>query len=160
MNSPTPPHDDQPAESTNEAELAAGLAPTPGYRYASVVADGLFVAGQVPLDRDGDLIGRDDPAAQAAACLDNLRTLIGVHDFAVADIRHLTIYVVGEHQHLLDAWGAVTEWFAAPVPPATLLGVNLLGHADQLVEVDATISRDPNDRQRVVDEIEDSPHAL
>ena len=156
MNSPTPPRD----ESINEAELAAGLAPTPGYRYASVVADELFVAGQVPLDRDGDLIGRDDPAAQATACLDNLRTLIGVHDFDLADIRHLTIYVVGEHQHLLDAWRAVTEWFAAPVPPATLLGVNLLGHADQFVEIDATIRRDPNDRQRVVDETGIDQHGL
>jgi hypothetical protein len=29
----------------NAAETAAGLAPTPGYRYASVVGDQLFVAG-------------------------------------------------------------------------------------------------------------------
>lgn len=152
MNSPTPPRSDQRVQSTNEAELASGLAPTPGYRYASVVGDQLSVAGQVPLDSDGNLIGREDPAAQAAACLDNLRTLIGVHDFDLANIRHLTIYVVGEHQHLLDAWGAVTEWFAAPVPPATLLGVNLLGHADQLVEIDATICRERSDRQRVADE--------
>lgn len=48
MNSPTPQHDDQRVQGINEVELAAGLAPTPGYRYASVVADELFVAGQVP----------------------------------------------------------------------------------------------------------------
>ena len=64
-----------------------------------------------------------------------------MHDFDVADIRHMVVYVVGEHQNLLDAWAAVTEWFADTVPPATLLGVNLLGHRNQLVEVDATIVR-------------------
>ncbi len=141
MNPPTEPRTEQPVESCNDAELAVGLAPTPGYRYASEVGDQLFVAGQVPLDSDGNLIGRNDAAAQAAACLANLRTLIGVHEFDVADIRHLTVYVVGEHQHLIDAWSAVTEWFAGPVPPATLLGVNLLGHSEQLVEIDATIRR-------------------
>jgi enamine deaminase RidA (YjgF/YER057c/UK114 family) len=64
-----------------------------------------------------------------------------VHGFAVTDIRQLTIYVVGEHQNLLDAWDACVSWFSGNVPPATLLGVNLLGYAQQLVEIDATIVR-------------------
>lgn len=125
----------------NEDERAAGMAATPGYRYAEVEGDQLFVAGQVPLDASGTLVGADDPAAQATACLDNLRTLLGLYDFKVADVRHMVIYVVGEHQDLADAWAAVTGWFPDEVPPATLLGVNLLGHANQLVEVDATIVR-------------------
>jgi enamine deaminase RidA (YjgF/YER057c/UK114 family) len=155
MKPSTPQPNTQPGEDINAAELAAGLTPTPGYRYADRVGDQLFVAGQVPLDSDGDLVSRDDPAAQAHACLDNLRTLLDVHDFGLGDVRHLTIYVVGEHQHLLDAWRAVTEWFAAPVPPATLLGVNMLGHRDQLVEIDATIRRLPTHRPRDADETQD-----
>ena len=74
-------------------------------------------------------------------CLDNLRTLLSVHDFNVNDVRRLVIYVVGEHQNLTDAWAAVTNWFPDEVPPATLLGVNLLGYVGQLVEVDATVVR-------------------
>jgi enamine deaminase RidA (YjgF/YER057c/UK114 family) len=144
MNDPPPRPSDGLGDETNDKELAAGLAATPGYRYADPVGDELFVAGQVPLDGDGNLTGRDDPAAQARACLDNLRTLVSVHEFGIGDVRHLTIYVVGEHRHLLEAWRAITEWFAAPVPPATLLGVNLLGHSDQLVEIDATIRRHPS----------------
>lgn len=95
----------------------------------------------MPLAADGALVGEGDPAAQAIRCLDNLRVLVGVHGFQVADIRRLVIYVVGEQQALLDAWAAVTTWFDADVPPATLLGVNLLGRRGQLVEVDATIVR-------------------
>lgn len=130
------------SEGLNEAELGAGLAPTPGYVYAQVVGSQLFVAGQVPLDGDGELVGRGDPARQAVACLENLRTLIELHGFAIGDIRHLPIHVVGPHQHLLDAWSAVVDWFDGPVPPATLLGAHLLGHTDQLVEIDATIIAD------------------
>lgn len=142
MNSPASSRSGRPGEGVNLAELAAGLAPTPGYRYASSVGDQLFVAGQVPLDSDGDIVGRDDAATQARTCLDNLRTLVDVHHFALDDIRHLTIYVVGVEQHLLEAWRAVTEWFRGPVPPATLLAVNLLGYREQLVEIDATVRRD------------------
>jgi enamine deaminase RidA (YjgF/YER057c/UK114 family) len=104
----------------------------------------LHAAGQVPQDGDGALIGHDDPAAQAVACLDNLQTLLGVHGFAVEDIRRLTVYVVGEPRNLSAAWDAVVAWFDDAVPPATLLGVNRLGYADQLVEVDATIVRRDN----------------
>lgn len=125
----------------NDDEVTAGLATTPGYRYADVDGQRLFVAGQVPHDSTGEIVGFGDANAQAIVCLDNLRTLVGVHDFSTDDIRQLVVYVVGEHQNLLDAWAAVTAWFGGDVPPATLLGVNLLGHTGQLVEIDATIIR-------------------
>jgi enamine deaminase RidA (YjgF/YER057c/UK114 family) len=126
----------------NEEELAAGLSQTPGYRYADVVGDRLFVAGQVPLDEAADLVGADDPRRQAAQCLDNLRALVGVHGFRIEHVRHLTIHVVGEQENLLGAWDAVREWFGGTVPPPTLLGAHLLGYHDQLVEIDATVVRE------------------
>lgn len=124
----------------NHDEVDAGLAPTPGYRYAERSGPQLFVAGQVPLDSDGKLVGAGSPGVQATRCLDNLQTLLDVHGFTAGDIRQLKVYVVGPHQNLLDAWTAVTDWFDGPVPPATLLGVHLLGYSDQLVEIDATVT--------------------
>lgn len=123
----------------NEIETAAGLAPTPGYRYADPLGPQLFVAGQVPIDGSGDLVGIGDPAAQAVACLDNLRTLVEVHGFEVSDVRRLVLYVVGSQEHLREAWTATRSWFDGEVPPATLLGVALLGYPEQLVEIDATV---------------------
>lgn len=125
----------------NERELEAGLAPTPGYRYATVVGDELFVAGQVPLDAGGGLAAVGDPAGQAHRCLENLRILVDAHGFSTDDVRHLSVLVVGKHQHLLDAWAAVVAWWTGSVPPATLVGVNRLGYRDQLVEIDARIVR-------------------
>lgn len=100
------------------------------------------MAGQVPLDSTGILVGAGSPADQAVQCLANLRVLLEeVHGFATSDVEHLRVYVVGPHQHLLDAWTAVVEWFGGVTPPATLLGVHLLGYTRQLVEIDASISR-------------------
>jgi enamine deaminase RidA (YjgF/YER057c/UK114 family) len=123
----------------NEIEIAAGLGATPGYRYADRVGGELFVAGQVPLDRAGELVGAGDPAAQTTACLDNLRVLVEAHGFGVGDVRRLVFYVVGPQEHLREAWAATRSWFDDVVPPATLLGVARLGYSDQLVEVDATV---------------------
>lgn len=124
----------------NEGEISAGLAQTSNYRYADRVGDRLFVAGQMPLDSDRNLIGADDPAVQARQCLQNLFTLLIHHGFSRNDIHQLTVYVVGPHQNLIDAWREVVACFDQEVPPATLLGVTLLGRAGQLVEIDAVVT--------------------
>lgn len=123
----------------NTAEIGAGLAPTPGHHYADRVRDRLFVAGQGPVDGAGRVVGIGDAGAQATACLRNLRTLLDVHTLSMVDVRHLVVHVVGDRRVLLDAWDSVVDWFDGSVPPATLLGVTVLGHVDQLVEVDATV---------------------
>ena len=128
----------------NEPEQAAGLAPTPGYRYARRVGQELYVAGQVPHDSTGRLVGERDPYGQSVQCLHNLALLLQVHGFSLDDVQRLVIYVVGQRSGLPAAWKAVTERFFGQVPPATLLGVACLGHEGQLVEMDATVikSRD------------------
>ena len=125
----------------NEGELSAGLAQTSNYRYADQVGGRLFVAGQVPVDATRTVIGPGDPKAQAAQCLANLFTLVDHHGFGREDIHQLTIYVVGPHENLIAAWGVVRSTFDDNVPPATLLGVTVLGFVDQVVEIDAVIER-------------------
>ncbi len=125
----------------NEIELAAGLAQTPNYRYADVIGNRLFVAGQVPLDAFGTLAGVGQVEVQSEQCLANLFTLVEAHGFGREDIHQLTIYVVGSHQNLLDAWAAIVRGFDLDVPPATLLGVQCLGYEQQLVELDARVER-------------------
>jgi enamine deaminase RidA (YjgF/YER057c/UK114 family) len=117
-----------------------GVAP-PGYRYTDRIGDELFVAGQVPRDAAGELVGIGDASAQARQCLHNLFTLIERSGFNRGDVRQLTVYVVGEHQNLRDSWHVMSELFDSRIPPATLLGVARLGYEDQLVEIDARIVR-------------------
>lgn len=123
----------------NEAERAAGLPATAQYRYAEREGNQLFVAGQVPHDSQGRVVGLDDPLAQALQCLSNLNAVLAVHGFATSDVRQLVVYVVGAQANLSAAWKAVADSFGGQVPPATLLGVASLGYAGQLVEVHATV---------------------
>jgi enamine deaminase RidA (YjgF/YER057c/UK114 family) len=125
----------------NESELDAGLPATPQYQYAQRVGDRLFVAGQVPHDTHGRLVGPDDAYAQAGQCLRNLAAVMHVHGFSISDVRRVVVYVVGEQADLSAAWKAVAEYFDGRVPPATLLGVARLGYTGQMVEVDATVLR-------------------
>ncbi|RYF28821.1 MAG: RidA family protein [Comamonadaceae bacterium] len=123
----------------NEAERAAGMPATPQYQYAQLVGNQLFMAGQVPHDSQGQLVGAGDSFVQAGQCLHNLSLVLSVHGFSMADVRQLVVYVAGEQEQLSAAWKATTEFFAGQVPPATLLGVARLGHPGQLVEVGATV---------------------
>ena len=125
----------------NDIEVKAGLAQTPGYRYAKLVGDQLHVAGQVPQDSLGKIVGISDPHAQAAQCLANLQLLLSCHNFVEEDIQHLRVYVVGPRQNLISAWQAVQDHFSHQIPPSTLLGVAQLGYEGQLVEIDATIAK-------------------
>ena len=123
----------------NSIEITAGLAATPGYEYARRIGDQLLVAGQVPHDSAGSLVGPEDPHTQAVQCLQNLSALLALHGFAGSDVQRLVVYVVGPHAALASAWSGVKGWFSGRTPPATLLGVAALGHSGQLVEIDATV---------------------
>lgn len=123
----------------NDQEYQAGLPETPGYRYAKRVGQQLFVSGQVPNDAQGRIVADGDANQQATQCLLNLQTLLQVHGFDPSDIQQLVVYVVGDREQLSHAWEAVRQYFPQGVPPATLLGVNTLGYAQQIVEIDATI---------------------
>lgn len=126
----------------NNKERQAGLPETPGYRYAKQIENQLYVSGQVPNNSAGEIVGKDDPFRQARQCLFNLELLLDVHGFQKTDIQKVTVYVVGKRENLKLAWNAVKESFPHGVPPATLLGVTILGYEDQLVEIDATIIKE------------------
>ena len=84
-------------------------------------------------------MGPGDAATQATRCLENLAILLDVHGFDRSHVRRLVVYVVGDE--LADAWREVRDHFDGEVPPATLLGIERLGHHGQLVEIDATVRR-------------------
>ena len=124
----------------NEAEINAGLPATAQYRYADRLGDNLFVAGQVPLDSHGYLVGPQDPGAQALPCLRNLERLLAVHEFQITDIRQLVVYRQSEIKQVCLWHGQRSQvGLVGQVPPATLLGVARLGYVGQLVEIDTKI---------------------
>ncbi len=111
------------------------------YTHVVTVDEGrlAFVSGQVAYDVDGNLVGRDDVAAQARQCFLNLRAALEAVGATTDDLVKITTYVVGYTESMRPGIGAArTEVLATDPPPAsTLLGVSALAFSDLLVEVDA-----------------------
>ncbi|MFI5974461.1 RidA family protein [Streptomyces sp. NPDC051452] len=120
-----------------------GLFPPPTYSHASVVEAGTklaFLAGAVPLDERGDIVGPGDPARQAEQVIANLREQL--HSVG-SDLRHVVatdVYVVSsEPATLSEVWEVVEASELSKGPhSSTLLGVSCLGYTGQLVEITAT----------------------
>jgi enamine deaminase RidA (YjgF/YER057c/UK114 family) len=108
------------------------------YEYGSVVREGalIFTAGACPLDPTGNVVSPGDPVAQAVTTLANLTAILAMHGAGVQHLVRTTIYVVGEREDLVAVWGVVASGLAPHRPPSSLLGVAMLGYANQLVEID------------------------
>ncbi|MGW2699602.1 RidA family protein [Streptomyces sp. NPDC001340] len=120
-----------------------GLFPPPTYAHASVVEAGTklaFLAGAVPLDAKGEVVGAGDPVRQAEQVVANLREQLRA---VGSDLEHVVssdVYVVSGEPSVLSAVWEVVEASGLSGGPhsSTLLGVACLGYTGQLVEITAT----------------------
>jgi enamine deaminase RidA (YjgF/YER057c/UK114 family) len=121
------------------------LSATVPYAYAAVSDPGrmVFTAGACPLDADGATVAVGDVVGQARQVMANLATALGAAGAGFDDVLKTTVYVATtERSDLLAAWQVVHEAFGKHDAPSTLVGVTVLGHEDQLVEVEAVAVRD------------------
>ncbi|MET9835134.1 RidA family protein [Streptomyces sp. NPDC006385] len=119
------------------------LFPPPTYSHVSVVEAGTklaFLAGSVPLDADGNLVGEGDPVRQAERVIANLEEQLRVVGGDLAHVLSTDVYVVSGDTAVLSAVWEVVEASGLSVGPhsSTLLGVACLGYPGQLVEITAT----------------------
>ncbi|MFJ7964125.1 RidA family protein [Streptomyces sp. NPDC096324] len=115
----------------------------PVYAHASVVEAGTrlaFLAGSVPLDPDGKLVGPGDPVRQAEQVLANLDEQLRAVGSDMAHVVSTDVYVVSGETAVLSAVWNVVETSGLSIGPhsSTLLGVACLGYTGQLVEITAT----------------------
>ncbi|MBQ1087687.1 RidA family protein [Streptomyces sp. B93] len=119
------------------------LFPPPTYSHASVVEAGTklaFLAGAVPLDADGKLIGEGDAVRQAQQVVANLEEQLRAVGSDLAHVVATDVYVVSTDPAALSAVWDVVEASGLSTGPhsSTLLGVACLGYTGQLVEITAT----------------------
>jgi len=118
-----------------------GVAPPAGHYSHGIVTAGrtLYVAGQVALDEEGQLVGRGDVTAQARQVLTNLERVVISAGGQLADVARTTVYLTS-----LEGRGPVgalrKEFFPDPPPANTLLVVTSLADPEFLVEIDAIVA--------------------
>jgi reactive intermediate/imine deaminase len=96
----------------------------------------LFIAGQVGLDKNGDLVGKGDIVAQSEQVMKNLEATLKAAGCTFSDVIRISIFLVN-----LDDRPKFHEvrkkYFKDNLPSSTLLVVNSLANKDYLVEVEA-----------------------
>ncbi|MEU5578033.1 RidA family protein [Streptomyces huasconensis] len=134
-----------------ERTVVPALFPPPGYAHAAVVEAGTrlaFMAGSVPLDPEGTLVGEGDITRQTEQVIANLDTALRAVGSDLSQVVASTVYVVAdEPPALTEAWEVVraSELHAGP-HTSTLLGTTCLGYPGQLVEITATAVVPADDR--------------
>ena len=115
------------------------LYPGVPYSYSASTPDGsVFTAGACPLDSEGKLVAAGDLVAQTELTLKNLFAALSEAGCEPEHVVKTTIYVATTRQpDLVAAWEVVKEAFGSDRPPSTLVGVTVLGHSGQLVEIEA-----------------------
>jgi reactive intermediate/imine deaminase len=100
------------------------------------VGNMVFVAGQLPVDDDLNLIGKGDPDRQARKIFQNMKEILEEAGASMKDVVMLNLYVrdIGLISKIALAR---REYFGSNRPVATLVEVNKLAHADALLEVNA-----------------------
>jgi enamine deaminase RidA (YjgF/YER057c/UK114 family) len=134
---PTPP-----VRRINPPELGT----PPGYSQIVDVSASriIFVAGQTALDRDGNVVGKGDFAAQANQVFVNLACALHASGCTAANLVKLTVFLT-DMTNLAAYREARNRFFASVTPPAapavTLVEVSRLYGPDFLIEIEAIAAK-------------------
>src|SRR5258705_5465708 len=118
------------------------LGSPPGYSQIVEVTAGriIFIAGQTALDRDGNVVGKNDFAAQAEQVFRNLTIALDARGCTPANLVKLTVFLT-DMANLGPYREARNRFFASVTPPAapavTLVEVSKLYGPDFMIEIKA-----------------------
>lgn len=113
-----------------------------GYSQVAVIdlpnCQMLLFSGQVPLDKEGNLVGKDDMGKQAEQVFLNIKNSITELGGNITDLVKITYYIrdVSKIQAVRDARDKFIN--LQKLPASTLVEVTKLYREDVLIEIEAT----------------------
>ncbi|GAB3283307.1 RidA family protein [Kineosporia babensis] len=122
----------------------AGLPEVPLYKYVSVASGSKMVhmAGQVPIDENGETVGKGDYVAQIEQAYLNVAKVLAAAGATFDDVVKINVYAVNMTPDVIAASGegiarAEQKLGVKIQAPLTGIGVAALASPEYLVEVDA-----------------------
>lgn len=113
-----------------------------GYSQAVAFGDIVFVAGQVPVDPDGNKVGANDIRKQAEQVFANLKSALAAAGSSESGILKTTVFTTrAEYRPVINA---VRDEFLSQntvLPASTFVVVSELADPDWKVEVEAVAAR-------------------
>ncbi len=118
------------APETVDLSGVEAFAYTPGIRRGNT----LYVSGQVPRDRDGNLVGEHDLEAQCVQVYENIKAVVEAAGGTMADVVD-TLVIVTDNAYKATHTEVRKRYFQAPYPCSTAIVANL--SPGYMVEVNA-----------------------
>ena len=114
--------------------------PTPKSYHHVVSTEGgrmIFLSGQVALDCDRQIVGKDDVVSQTRQAMRNLKAAVETGGGEISDIVQITTHVVNYDPSQLDEiTGSIAEFFKPEcLPTNTLVGIESLSTEGLLIEI-------------------------
>ena len=110
--------------------------------YHHVVKDGntVYIAGQVSLDKDGNIVGVGDAAAQAEQTFSNIQAALASVGSDLSQLKKLTVYLT--HREDIPAYRVARAKFIPDdaTPASTLILCSGLADPEFRVEVEVIAS--------------------
>ena len=121
---------------SNPSTVAPPLKPY--YSNAVRVSSGplLFIAGQVALDKSGNVVGTGDLRAQAVQVLENIRAILAANEADMKDIVQVTVYVT-DMRAFHDIADIRTKYFPKDGPTSVIVEVSKLALPELQIEISA-----------------------
>jgi reactive intermediate/imine deaminase len=108
-----------------------------GYAHAIQIDKTLYISGQIPLDMDMNVVGKNDMAAQTEQVYGNLKKVLEDAGGAMTNIVMLNIYCTDIERFDKETRGLRKKYFGDYYPAVTAVEVKRLYRPDFMIEVEA-----------------------
>ncbi len=108
-----------------------------GYAHAIQIDKTLYISGQIPLDMDMNVVGKNDMAAQTEQVYANLKKVLEDAGGTMRNIVMLNIYCTDIESFDKQTRGLRKKYFGDYYPAITAVEVKRLYRPDFMIEVEA-----------------------
>jgi 2-iminobutanoate/2-iminopropanoate deaminase len=108
-----------------------------GYAHAIQIDKTLYISGQIPLDMDMNVVGKNDMAAQTEQVYGNLKKVLEDAGGNMTNIVMLNIYCTDIERFDKETRGLRKKYFGDYYPAVTAVEVKRLYRPDFMIEVEA-----------------------
>ena len=116
--------------------------PRPRFAQVSRHGNTVYVAGQTPVNAEGNVVGRGDIEAQARQVFENIRKCLDSAGATFDNMVKINIYSTDIDNHITPISKVRSDYFPADPVPSTYVQVPRLVHRDWLLEIEAVAMLD------------------
>ena len=120
----------------NPDTVAVPLKPYYSNAVRSEAGPLLWISGQVPVDRDGKLVGKGDLRAQAVQVHENIKAILAASGAGMEDIVKVTVYVT-DMRAFNDIADIRSRYFPKDGPSSVICEVRALAWPEFMIEIEA-----------------------